>query len=195
MALVLAGIAHGTNAPNTTLDSIASEVAGHTAQVWCEQDATEWDSLTTEVGLSPFVAGFTNYSASNVVYLSPAMCSYLLYGLQVAPTYRPEAAQALEVLLHESVHQRGVLDEWQTDCTALSLLRQYVASAFRLPETITKTYYTTRVYYVRIHGKRVKRVVRVRHTVVLPNPALADAVRIGTILHGAMPAPANAPCA
>ncbi len=156
------------------LNVVASSVAGHGVVVSCGSGSTDWATTEHTQGLTFETDGFTFIGRNNIIYLAPRVCDTLEALLDPAAhdslgTYWP--ALAIKTIIHESVHQSGVKDESATDCTALSLVKQYAVSSFGFPVSIKKQVI-------------VKRVVK---TIVVPNPALASLVLWATAWHRTLP--------
>lgn len=152
-ALVLATAATASaapagNWPEPKLDAVASQVAGKQVAVWCEENWGDWihagDSVSEDWS---YVDGFT-FIGRPTVYLAPSVCETLhalvrLPGAGDVGLYH--AALAIHVLVHEAVHQRGIANEGDTDCTALALLGDVAVRHFgftakeREPYTVTTT--------------------------------------------------------
>lgn len=187
VAILLAFSAGGAAAAYQVpqLNAVASAVAGHSVIASCAADTREWVQFENAANFSIEVDGFTQASQSNVIFLSPRVCQTLTALLtpqsqDVGPYW---AALAIKTIIHESVHQRGVLDESVTDCTALSLVAQYAASSFGYAAKIKQT------SYVKVKDGHFKRVVK-----TVPNPALARLVRWALAWHLAMPANYQGAC-
>lgn len=184
--VALPATALGGNSADQRLDAAASEVAGKPVPVWCENSWADWIHFGDSVSQDwTWVSGFTVPSAGPTVYVNPRQCETLhalLNGENVGTYY---AASALLTLAHESVHQRGVLNEGETDCTALPLVPGLAVSRFGIASMVSQSYTATTVrrFVRKVRGKRV--VIRVVQRVVrwrtVKNPYLdrlaADALR------------------
>ncbi|HUP02062.1 MAG TPA: hypothetical protein VM737_11145, partial [Gemmatimonadota bacterium] len=121
------------NLPHPTLDAIASEVAGKPVTAWCETSDIEWnDAIARAFGVrGELLNGFT-WISQPVVYLAPRVCIPLRiafdHGYRDVGSYH--LSRAMLVLIHEAVHQRGVENEAETDCTALELLPNVARAYF-----------------------------------------------------------------
>lgn len=148
------------------LNAVASAVAGHPVVVSCGSGAGEWSNTEKSAGLTFEVDGFTTASQSNVIYLAPRICDTLEADFTAGPNAVGDFwnGLAIKTIIHESVHQRGVLDESVTDCTALSLVQTY-APSFGYAKTITQKVIASKL----VKGKRVLYV----KLVTVTNPALA----------------------
>jgi hypothetical protein len=165
---------------NPALNATASAVAGHPVIVSCATSSSEWAAFEATAGYAAEVDGFTFAARDNVIYLGPRVCQTLL--ALVTPNSHGDvgpywAALAIKTIIHESVHQRGVLDEAVTDCTALSLLTQYAVSSFGYPATIKTFVYT-----------KTKLGTFKRRNATVPNPELARLAYWAEQWHLAMPA-------
>lgn len=161
------------------LNDVASAVAGHPVIASCAATSVEWSQFEATGGYPAEVDGFTFVGRDNVIFLAPRICQTLTALLgpahdDVGPYW---AALAIKVLIHESIHQRGVLDEGVTDCTALPLVPTYAASSFGYPATISQ------VTFSKVKGGLYKRTVK-----TIPNPVLAKLAYWALQWHRAQPA-------
>jgi hypothetical protein len=198
VALAVPAAARAANWPDARLDQVAASVAGHPVDVWCEDSWADWihagDALAEDW---TFVGGFTDPSVTTV-YVSPRQCETLhaLLDGEVVGTYY--AASALLTLAHESVHQRGVTNEGEAECTALPLLEDIAVNHFGVPRTVSEPYQAKVVKTVvrRVNGERVA--VRVTITVVryrtVPNPWLARLTMDALRWHRSKPAEYQGNC-
>lgn len=151
------------------LNTVSGSVAGHPVQVNCVTDWTVWETELTfrfpTHGNPRLYEGFTNTGVPTV-FINPDLCETLTLTLNLG--YRNVGtmmfAEAITVLLHESLHQRGMIDEGETDCAAVALTEQTAVSSFGVPATVTKRI----VSYHRVNGKRVRYV----KTIKVRNPEL-----------------------
>jgi hypothetical protein len=196
--LAMAAPAVAGNWQDTRLDSAASQVAGHPVQVWCESTWTDWihegDYLREDFGL---VRGVT-WISYPTVYINPTECETLhaLLGGEHIDTYH--ASLAIQVLAHESVHQRGISDEGVTDCTALPLVPQLAIDYFGIPTTVTDTYLKTvrKKVTVRAKGRTYVRYVTVQRqaTRLVANPYLTGLAQDALRWHRTLPAEYQGNC-
>jgi hypothetical protein len=146
-ALLTAGTASAENWKDNRLDTVASQIAGKPLAVHCESSWYEWINAGEEQAEDwSVLAGFT-FISEPVVYISPDLCETLHALLELGPrgvgVYH--VAAAVQTLVHEAVHQRGVSNEGETDCTALSLVDDVAVRTFgyrrteRVPYTVTTT--------------------------------------------------------
>jgi hypothetical protein len=176
--LVLAATATAGDSPMPQLDAFASEIAGKPVHVWCETDWAAWDQvayggLIGSAVPGHYLGGFTDL-AQPVVYINPAHCEAFQLALTIGPFGYYDVglayyANALLVLSHEAVHQRGISDEAQTECTALPLGIPMAIKHLGLPAVVKRT------KVVKVRKKIGKRffVVPVTRTVSVANPDLA----------------------
>lgn len=169
---------------DSRINAVASAVAGHPVIVSCATTTHEWAQFEDTAGLTFETDGFTFASRDNVVFLAPRICETLLADFQYGPTLVGDYmnALALRVLIHESVHQRGVTDESMTDCTALTLVEHYALS-FGYAAKVTS------VSYVRVKDGHYRRVVK-----VVPNPALERLYTQALASHRLLPASYQTVC-
>jgi hypothetical protein len=165
---------------DTTLNNVASKIAGHPVSVACYASGHEWVQAEDSAfpGQSFEADGFTFIGRTPaVIYLAPRVCDTLEADLHGNPAGDYWNGLAIKVLLHESSHQAGIADEAGAECNALSLLKSY-APTFGYPLTVKTT------TYVRV-GKTLtyKRVVK-----TVPNPALSRLAHRAEFWHKALPA-------
>ena len=197
LAAVVVGLAFGTgvasagNWSHPTLDAVASEVAGKPVSVWCETHWSEWIHLGDDFGEDwSFLDGFTVLSQP-IIFISPSHCLTLHAILDREDVGSFLAASSLLTLAHEAVHQRGIQNEGETDCTALPLVPGLATRHLGIPATISESRTSSRWKRVTrvVQGKRVT--VRVRVTTVtyatVPNPYLARLADAALRYHRAAP--------
>src|SRR5690348_16719582 len=130
--LLVWAVAAKANYQDQRLNTIASNIAGHDVVVSCSASEHEWVSFEDAgfPGQNFDADGFTTASRSNVIYLAPRVCDTLEGDLHVGVASVGDYwnGLAIKVLVHEALHQRGITDESQTDCTALTLVKQYALS-------------------------------------------------------------------
>ena len=146
-ALVMAGTASAENWKDARLDAVASHIAGKPVQVHCEDSWYEWINSGEQQDEDWSVLLGLTYLSEPLVYINPDGCETLHALLELGPravgVYH--AAGAVQTLVHEAVHQRGITDEGDTDCTALSLVDDVAVRHFgykrteRVPYTVTTT--------------------------------------------------------
>lgn len=186
------------NWPEPKLDAVASQIAGKPVAVWCEDNWGDWihagDSISEDWS---YVNGFT-FIDRPTVYLAPSVCETLhalvrLPGTGDVGLYH--AALAIHVLVHEAVHQRGIANEGETDCTALALLRDVAVQHFGFTATERQAYTVTTTRRVKV-GKR--KFATVRNTAVryreVESPRLVRLVEFGKAWHEAAPAEYQGTC-
>jgi hypothetical protein len=197
-AFVLASPAAASNWPSGDLDAAASAVAGHPVQVWCEENWGDWIHLGDDDGEDfSYLEGFT-FPSEPIVFINPAHCETLhalLDGRQVGSYH---SSIALLTLAHEAVHQRGVLDEGVTDCTALPLVPGLATDHFGVPRSVSKTRIVsyTKTVVRRVNGRSVRVRVRAQKAVRvnIANPYLADLAAAARAWHRAAPAEYQGTC-
>jgi hypothetical protein len=101
---------------------------------------------------------------------------------------------SLLTLLHEAAHARGVVNEGEADCLALGLVRQYAISLLGVPERVSRIRIVTRYKLVRVDGRWVRRRVKARVRVLVPNPALFWIVLEANSTHRSRLPPYNMEC-
>jgi hypothetical protein len=187
--LVAAGTAWAANAPDQRLTAVASEIAGHPVNVWCEASPADWPALVREhnPGASDpdpnATIGAFSAPSLDTTYLGPRACVSLRQAIHAGapdklalPAIPLPPAEGLMVLLHESEHHAGHVDEHETECAALGQLRHYLTSLYRWPAKVTVTKRVKRWHYVLVNGKRVRRAYYVRVKRTAPNPKIKQAV-------------------
>lgn len=167
------------------LNAVASAVAGHPVVASCATSTHEWASFEDKAGYTFEVDGFTFIGRESVIYLAPRICDTLMADLTEGPASVGPfwLGLAIKVILHESTHQAGVVDEGATDCLALSLVKSYAVSTFKVAATITK------VVYTKTASGLYRRTV---HTV--PNPLLASIYASALRWHRLLPAEYQGGC-
>lgn len=190
LAAVVASAATAASASTKTLqsdpriDAIASGIAGFAMTVEGDDDQTDWDQLVASQNINcpnclavngfafPFAQpGDWRYHAD---FLSPSAWSTLeaIENAGITSVDLYSAANAIFLLTHETYHHKlGSLDEGKVNACTLVAFPDVVSTYFDVPPTIEQT--TTRtttvlvrhVYYVRVHGRRVRRVRLVPRTV------------------------------
>jgi hypothetical protein len=198
----------------TTLDPVATDVAGFPLQVNASDNLTEWNELTAGTDAGPYtVLGFTAtfaapgqqlynpydglyYDEYRVIWLNPD-----IYNILVNGTNDPyQLAGALMTLDHESMHQRLQSgDENRVNACALQDIPRLLTTDFGIPATVMQTVSVpvkTRVrirYRVRHHGrwvyrhKYVTRTSYVSQTQTVPNPTFTSIVSAATAFYRNQP--------
>jgi len=162
-SLALAATASAADWQLGQADAVASSVAGHGVSVYCEDSRAEWVDVERAMGLDgDSLGGFTWAPGSpdpfgnvDTVYVQPESCTALHlfaqgwgtnWAAQDAGLYW--LAMAGSVLVHESVHQRGISDEGMAECTAYRLMPTAWTSQFGIRKTArVKTVVRHRVRY------------------------------------------------
>jgi hypothetical protein len=194
VALACASAATAADWHSGRLDAVASSVAGHSVSVYCEDSRAEWVDVERAMGLDgDSLAGFTwspgeadPLGNSNTVYIEPEACEPLhVYAAMGWGTTRAandaglfRLASAGLMLVHEAVHQRGIGDEAQTECTAFRLMPKLWTSQFGVKP------------YIRAWVKVRKRMV---HRLV-PNPTYMRLMTWTKADHAAQPAAYRTVC-
>jgi hypothetical protein len=106
-----------TRAPK--LEPAASLVAKKKVTVWCPRTDAAWAAGMRKAGLPVSSHGTANLERKEL-WLEKVVCDNLAIALRfgVEPAGYGSFAPSLLVLVHESVHLRGLLHEGRTDCTA-----------------------------------------------------------------------------
>ena len=133
---------------------MASSVAGHSVSVWCEDSYIDWVAAENYLKSSE-LDGFT-FQGQTTVWLSPYVCQNLHHLLTSGLGYQAVdplwSARAIETLIHEAVHQRGISDEAQTDCLAMAEVERYAVGSFGFPATVAKATSKTVVGFTKVKG-------------------------------------------
>lgn len=122
VALAAPTFAQASNVATPRMAEVASWAAGKPVSVWCENDPEAWRTLA---GPYESHGGFTIY-AEPVVYIGPNACAWLSHtdaGL----------GYGLNILLHESAHQRGFRDEALTECAARLMIYSALHNFYGVP--------------------------------------------------------------
>ena len=138
VALAFAPVASAASSgekPHPTLDAVASDIAGHHAHVWCEDNEYDWWEAMERLGNEPALTelyGFVLRDDRATAYLSPRICLALHQAL--ASGYRSldptQFVLALFTLVHESMHLRGHDDEAVANCLTLQVLGRVAVTHF-----------------------------------------------------------------
>ena len=164
LLLVMVGSASATPASfigHKRLDAIASKYAERPITAVCERSNYDWDIRYELWG----VAGVYFPDEPQYVFLSPDTCAPLLVALQTSgPIGLKDAglqplAFGLLVLLHESFHAAGYMNEAQAEACAMRSLPEGLAD-FGIART--KTVAVKRVKHQMHQGKVGKRLIRYR---------------------------------
>jgi hypothetical protein len=184
-ALIGVAVAKAAEYQDPRLDAVASSVAGHPITAHCYQGAGEWNATEVQSGLTFETDGFTFVGRDQYVNLAPRVCDTLEALLKLGPDAVGPfwAGLAIKVLIHESVHQRGITDEGVTDCAALALVKQYAVSSFGYAATVKQTVYR------KLKNGTYRRTVR-----TVPNPQLAALYASALAWHRALPASYQGSC-
>jgi hypothetical protein len=174
VSLALVPAALGAESPHPSLDAIATSIAGKPVHVWCELNETEWDALAQRAGFGHgyLISGVTFFDEP-VVYVSPQLCATLHTGLDSGDEVGPFwLSFAILTLAHESIHQRGVRDEGEADCTALTMVRDLAVNWFHYPKTVRVP--SLRTVYKTVVRKKMRIRVKTQQVVwkQVPNPRL-----------------------
>lgn len=160
------------SAHHPVISSIASSIAGKPVVVKCETDNVAWANQIAYVFPASHpdrIYGYTRL-VENVIYLSPRVCLPLDQALDFGykDTGLIPLALSLSTLAHESYHQKGIVNEAQTECLANKRVRSLATQYLRVPATVT----TRKIVYVykTIKGLRIR--VPVVKNVVSTNPEL-----------------------
>lgn len=88
----------------------ASVIVGKPVRVYCTGDRELWADTAITEGHFAGTAGFAEFDRGEA-YLAPWICSPLERWLRGKPVPLRDFAESLAVLIHESIHLRGVTDE------------------------------------------------------------------------------------
>lgn len=114
-----------------TLEPAASFVAGKAAAVYCPASSYEWSAYVSRYTSAVGVNGLTVPGSSETM-LSPAVCSTLVDRLRRRWTDSYDLAAYILTLVHEAVHERGSVDEGQTECAAMHEMPRVAVKYFRV---------------------------------------------------------------
>jgi hypothetical protein len=181
------------NWPDAGLDAAASSVAGHPVQVWCESSWGDWihagDAFSVDFDL---VLGYTDPTASTMIYISPGLCetlhALLVFGPAKVGNYW--GSLAVHALVHESEHQAGHVDEGETDCAALAVDDSAAVQFFGYQTSEQQPYTVT----VRHKTKRTVTVTRQVRYRTAPSKQLAEFHAFDHAWHASAPAAYQGGC-
>lgn len=113
------------------LNLVASEVARKQVSVHCERSDPQWREMVRQVAPNADSTLVNAYTLPGIptAFLSPRACRALSQPTVEDAGYS-EFSLALLALAHEAVHQRGVLDEAQTECLAMPLVKSLAIKHF-----------------------------------------------------------------
>lgn len=163
IVLSLVNHANAAATPEQRINAIVTQAAGKLASATCFFDAEAWDAqvqgATFNQRRGSTVGGYA-YPGTTVAYLGPQAC-YALYDVFTGGVVKAglnPTAYGLLTVLHEAVHLRGVINEGETDCTALGLFKSYLDD-LGVPATVSKA--------VNVKGRYVLRRVANPHIKLL----------------------------
>jgi hypothetical protein len=196
------------------LDAVASGIAGFPVAVVGEDDPAEWAQLVASDNVNcsdcANVLGFSRPLASpgdplyHEVFIGPSGWTTLeaIENNGVASVGAPAAAPAIMDLAHETFHLKlSSTDEGRVNACALQAFPDVISTYFGVTPTVEQTTTTTttvrvrHVYYVRVHGRRVRRVRLVPKTVTrtstteAPNPTYIGLVAAAQAFYASQPPP------
>lgn len=99
------------------LDSAASFVARKPAHVYCAHNHAIWRDAAN-ANATPTAVALTR-AGTNRSELEPLICSTLIAKLDRLPVSTYDFALSLRVLVHEAIHERGVVLEGEAECSAM----------------------------------------------------------------------------
>lgn len=99
------------------LDPAASFVARKPAHVYCAHNHAIWRDVANE-NATPTALALTR-AGTNRSEFEPLICSTLSEKLEHRYVSTHDLALALRVLVHEVVHERGVVIEGEAECSAM----------------------------------------------------------------------------
>jgi hypothetical protein len=102
---------------------------GRDVAIYCPATQADWDTFVASLNGPPNATGYTPVVGGNETYISYGVCTPLQKRLSRAPTTLAELERPFFVLTHESEHVKGIRDEGQADCAAISDVPQ-TAKAF-----------------------------------------------------------------
>jgi hypothetical protein len=175
-ALLTAGTASAGNWKDNRLNAVASHIAGKPVDVHCEDSWYVWiNSGEVQAEDWSLLAGYT-YLSEPVVYIAPDRCETLHALLEIGPrgVGAYHAAGAVQTLVHEAVHQRGVTDEGETDCTALSLVDEVAVRHFGYKRTERVPYTVTTTSRRKVDGRWIRTQSKAVRYRMVPSQALKD---------------------
>lgn len=116
----------------TAFESAASFVAGKPAAIYCAPTDYAWRSYGATVGASANANAVTIPAGGDESALRNDICAFLRDGLARRPVAPVPFAASLLILVHESIHQRGVHDEGQTECAAIHEMPRVAVKFFHV---------------------------------------------------------------
>lgn len=99
------------------LEPAASFVAGKPAHVYCAYNHSIWAEAAS-ANVTPDATALTRAGTDRSEF-EPLICSTLRAQLKRQPVTTYNLAWSLRVLVHESIHERGVVTEGKAECSAM----------------------------------------------------------------------------
>lgn len=128
VALTLPGTFHEAK----RLEPAASYVAGKPVKVYCARTDLDLREYTQQLyGGKWFNDTGLALIPDGIALLGQSVCDPLLSELRIGK-YNADFAEAIDALVHEAVHLRGVTDEGQTECTAVHNVPRVAVKFFRI---------------------------------------------------------------
>lgn len=112
------------------LEPAASFVAGKPVKVWCATSQYDWLRFLTATGRTE--ANGSAVPGSAELKLSPVVCQNLRLKLARKAVRAAVLGPSLLTLVHESIHDRGTVDEGQTDCNAVHEMPRVAVKFFNV---------------------------------------------------------------
>lgn len=99
------------------LEPAASFVAGKPVKVWCATSQYDWLQFLKATGRTE--ANGSAIPGSSELKLSPVVCQNLRLKLARKSVRVSALGPSLLTIVHEAIHDRGSVEEGQTDCSAV----------------------------------------------------------------------------
>lgn len=114
----------------------ASAIVGKPVRVYCTGDRELWADTAIGKGGNAGTGGFAN-SDRGEAYLAPWVCSPLERWLRGKTVPLRDLAVGIHVLIHESIHLRGVHDETPAECGAVREAGKWARTLFGVKREAT----------------------------------------------------------
>lgn len=133
LAAVFAPAASADHLPgfreSVRLSPRASMIVGQPVRVYCTGDRDLWADYVIGEGWIAGTEGFANFDRGEA-YLAPWVCSPLERWVRGKTVPLRDLAVGIRVLIHESIHLRGIHDETTAECGSVREARRWARDLF-----------------------------------------------------------------
>ena len=114
----------------------ASMIVGKPVRVYCTGDRELWADTTIEKGWDAGTEGFASFDRGEA-YLAPWVCQPLERWVRGKTMPLSDLAVAIHVLIHESIHLRGIHDETAAECGSVREAAKWARALFGVKRAAT----------------------------------------------------------